>query len=49
MEQKITQSKPQTAIKCPNCGRRLFDNAGASGVIEIKCPKCKTVSRITLK
>lgn len=49
MEQKPTKTTPQTAIKCPNCGRRLFDNAGASGEVEIKCPKCKTISRINLK
>lgn len=45
-EQKTPILKP---IKCPNCGKRLLDNEDAKGNIEIKCPKCKNISRISLK
>lgn len=35
--------------KCPYCGKRLFDRlTPASGVIEIKCPKCKRACVVDL-
>lgn len=42
--QKTQTPKP---CKCPKCGKRLFDSVSASGVVEIKCPKCKAASRIS--
>lgn len=36
-------------VKCPHCGQRLFDlEAGGRAVINIKCPKCKKVSKMEL-
>ena len=35
-------------IKCPNCGKRLFDNVTATGFVKIKCPRCKQFSFIEL-
>lgn len=37
-------------VKCPICGRRLFDREGSlMGCISIKCPVCKKVSRLQLE
>lgn len=37
-------------IKCPCCGRRLFDmRTETQGAISIKCPRCKTVMAVMMK
>ena len=36
-------------VSCPKCGKRVMDMIdGAKGVIEIKCPHCKSVVKIQL-
>lgn len=36
-------------IKCPNCGRRVFDaNGNCSGDILIKCHKCHKIVKIPI-
>lgn len=36
-------------VSCPKCGRRVMDKTeDAKGVIEIKCPHCKSVVKIQL-
>lgn len=36
-------------VRCPICGRRLFDIEGnATGVIDIKCIQCKQVAQVRL-
>lgn len=36
-------------VKCPLCGRRLFDvEENATGVISIKCIQCKQVAQAKL-
>ena len=36
-------------VKCPSCGRRLFDKeVGSTGGIAIKCPICRNVCRVKL-
>ena len=36
-------------VSCPKCGKRVMDKIdGAKGVIEIKCPHCKSVVKIQL-
>lgn len=35
--------------KCPACGWRLFDKVSpATGVVQIKCPKCRQTVTIDL-
>lgn len=35
--------------RCPQCGRRLFDKiTTGTGVVETKCPQCKSVVQINL-
>ena len=37
-------------VKCPNCGRRLFDkDENSTGQLEIKCTQCKRVIKIILE
>lgn len=37
-------------VKCPLCGKRIFDAAkGMKGEIEIKCPHCHKVVKIQLR
>ena len=36
-------------VSCPKCGKRVMDKIeGAKGVVEIKCPHCKSVVKIQL-
>lgn len=36
-------------IRCPNCNKRLLDvERDSTGLIAIKCPKCKQVFQIDL-
>lgn len=36
-------------VKCPICGRRLFDLEGDSiGLIAIKCMQCKQITKLHL-
>ena len=36
-------------VSCPKCGKRVMDKTeDAKGVIEIKCPHCKSVVKIQL-
>jgi phage FluMu protein Com len=36
-------------VKCPVCGRRLFDKGeDSSGQLEIKCMQCKRILKIRL-
>ncbi|MCH4013845.1 MAG: hypothetical protein LKE64_05910 [Solobacterium sp.] len=36
-------------IKCPCCGRRLFDmRTDTQGAISIKCSRCKTVMAVRM-
>lgn len=38
------------AIKCPCCGRKLFDmRADTQGAIGIKCSRCRTVMSVRSK
>jgi phage FluMu protein Com len=37
-------------VKCPICGRRLFDKyENSSGQLEIKCIQCKQIVKIRLE
>lgn len=37
------------AKRCPNCNWRILDKVTpTAGVIEMKCPRCKTVVQIDL-
>ena len=37
------------AVYCPVCKKRIMDiEKGTRGSIQVKCPKCKTVSRIAV-
>lgn len=37
-------------IKCPSCGKRLFDltQGPAVGTVTVKCPRCKATYSIDL-
>ena len=36
-------------VSCPKCGKRVMDKTeNAKGVIEIKCPHCKSIVNIQL-
>lgn len=37
-------------VKCPHCGRRLFDAVrGCKGAVHAKCTRCKTLSVLDLE
>lgn len=37
------------AKRCPNCNWRIFDKVTpTTGIIQIKCPRCKTEVKIDL-
>ena len=37
-------------VKCPICGRRLFDKEERStGLISIKCTQCKQIAEVKLE
>ncbi len=39
----------RVSVKCPYCQHRVFDKMGAmSGILEIKCPKCRHVFKVDL-
>ena len=41
----------ETTIRCPACGRRLFDlvlSRPPDGALRIKCPRCKRLEIIDL-
>lgn len=39
----------QEQVKCPVCGRRLFDiEEHSTGLIEIKCMHCKQIAKLQL-
>lgn len=33
-------------VKCPICEHRLFDLLSHQVIVEIKCPRCKTISHV---
>ncbi|MBQ7490924.1 MAG: hypothetical protein IJT51_10470 [Bacteroidales bacterium] len=36
-------------VSCPKCGRRVMDKTeNAKGIIEIKCPHCRSIVKIQL-
>jgi DNA-directed RNA polymerase subunit RPC12/RpoP len=37
-------------VKCPRCGRRLFDKErGSKGAIVIKCSHCRKIAKLKLE
>ena len=41
--------KSVAAVYCPICKRRIMDiEKGTKGNIQVKCPKCKHISRIAV-
>ena len=39
----------RVAKKCPQCDLRIFDKiTPGSGMVEVKCPRCKTVFTLDL-
>jgi DNA-directed RNA polymerase subunit RPC12/RpoP len=45
----MRKDKVQEQVKCPVCGRRLFDIEGHStGLIAIKCMHCKQIAKLQL-
>lgn len=37
-------------VKCPRCGRRLFDKEkGSKGAIFIKCTHCRIIAKLKLE
>lgn len=39
------------SVRCPGCGRRLFDlslDRPPGGVVRVKCPRCKNLALIDL-
>lgn len=45
----MNNSNLKIMVKCPECQYRIFDkNSPATGIIEVKCPRCKKVSNIDL-
>lgn len=46
----VNQTKSTiAAVRCPICNKRIMDiERGTKGSIQVKCPNCKKVSRISV-
>lgn len=41
----------KVSIRCPACGRRLFDvdvDRESAGAVSIRCPRCKSFAQVDL-
>lgn len=48
-EMQKYESLPRMTVKCPLCGRRIFDiKKGTKGSILIKCPSCRVISEVNV-